>query len=400
MIEPCEPWTDESTMRRRAQPFGGMEDMVSQTSLPMTPHSIVVLRALQLGDLLCAVPAFRSLRTAFPKAHIALIGLPWSHAFIDRFAQYLDEFIEFPGYPGLHERPVAVAAIPDFLAAMQRRRFDLALQLHGSGRYTNQLITLLGATMTAGFGQAGDHCPDERLFMSYPDHLPEAERHLALLRHLGIPAYDHRLEFPLTPRDAASFEGLQSVYGLQAGSYICLHPGGRGPARRWAPHLYSSVADQLVKKGYRIVITGTEEERPIAQMVMAHMREKAIDLVGHTNLGTLGVLLDRAAMLISNDTGVSHVAAGLQVPSIIVCVGSDPLRWSPQNRVLHRVLIGPATTVEEVMAEVHALEGLSLGYPDGMERIVLNQAGSGFPSYDSPDRLPQNDSQPFTASGP
>src|SRR6185312_13704903 len=164
--------------------------MIPETSLSMTPHTIALLRALQLGDLLCAVPAFRSLRTAFPRAHIALIGLPWSQAFVNRFARYLDEFIEFPGYPGLPEQPVAIAAIPEFLTAMQRRRFDLALQMHGNGRYTNQLLPLLGATMTAGFVPPGSHGLDERLFMPYPDHLPEADRHVALLRHLGIPTQD------------------------------------------------------------------------------------------------------------------------------------------------------------------------------------------------------------------
>ncbi len=49
----------------------------------MKPRTIVLLRALQLGDLLCAVPAFRSLRAAFPQAHIALIGLPWSKTFVN-----------------------------------------------------------------------------------------------------------------------------------------------------------------------------------------------------------------------------------------------------------------------------------------------------------------------------
>src|SRR5690349_23412729 len=133
--------------------------MIPETSLQRTPHTIAVLRALQLGDLLCSVPAFRSLRAAFPQAHIALIGLPWSKAFVNRFRRYLDEFIEFPGYPGLPERPAAAAATPDFLAIMQRRRFDLALQMHGNGRYTNQLLPLLGARVTAGFVQPGSHCP-------------------------------------------------------------------------------------------------------------------------------------------------------------------------------------------------------------------------------------------------
>jgi ADP-heptose:LPS heptosyltransferase len=343
--------------------------MTSETSLQMKPDTIVVLRALQLGDLLCAVPAFRSLRAAFPRAHIALIGLPWSKTFVGRFARYLDEFIEFPGYPGLPEQPVRVRTIPKFLTAMQRRRFDLALQMQGSGQYANQLVTLLGAGMAAGFVQAGGHCPDERRFLPYPDHLPEVDRHLALLRHLGIPAPDNRLEFPLNMEDAQAFHVLQASHGLEPGSYICLHPGGRGPARRWAPQLFSLVADRLARSGYRVVITGTEEERPIARLVRGHMREKATDLVGQTDLGTAGVLLSQAALLIANDTGVSHLAAALQVPSVIVCVGSDPLRWSPRDNRLHRVLVGPDTTVNEVMAAVHALER-SRSRPSGNRRAT------------------------------
>lgn len=336
----------------------GEKDTVAERSLQlqMDPQTIVVLRALQLGDLLCAVPAFRSLRTAFPKTHIALIGLPWAETFVGRFARYLDEFIEFPGYPGLPERPVAVSAVPTFLLAMQRRRFDLALQMHGNGRHTNQLLALLDARTAAGFVCGEDYCPDERRFMPYPDHLPEADRHLALLRRLGIPAHDHRLEFPLNMEDINAFRKLQSTHGLQPVSYVCLHPGGRGLSRRWPPHLFSLVADRLVKSGYRIVITGTEQERPLVQAVMAHMREEATNLAGQTDLGTLGVLLTQSALLIANDTGVSHLAAALHVPSVIVCIGSDPVRWSPSDNRLHRVLVGQDTTVDEVMEAAHALE--------------------------------------------
>ncbi|HEY9604288.1 MAG TPA: hypothetical protein V6C85_21920, partial [Allocoleopsis sp.] len=70
---------------------------------------IAVLRALGgLGDLLCAVPALRSLRAAHPQAEIVLIGLGAIEPLVRRFDRYLDTLLEFPGYPGLPEQPLQV----------------------------------------------------------------------------------------------------------------------------------------------------------------------------------------------------------------------------------------------------------------------------------------------------
>ncbi len=92
---------------------------------------IVILRALQLGDVLCSVPAFRALRNAYPNAGISIIGLPWMQIIPERFPHYIDEFILFPGYPGLPEQDYNTREIIKFIECIQEREFDLALQMQG-----------------------------------------------------------------------------------------------------------------------------------------------------------------------------------------------------------------------------------------------------------------------------
>jgi ADP-heptose:LPS heptosyltransferase len=301
------------------------------------PHSIAVFRALQLGDMLCTVPALRALRHAAPQAKIALIGLPWAQSFVSRFSGYLDELIVFPGHPAFPEQPARLEEMPSFLAEAQRRRFELAIQLHGSGELSNPLMQLFGAQRNAGFYPVGRYCPDPQRFLPWEEREHEVLRPLRLMEFLGFPARGERLEFPLTETDRHALRRAASDLPAP-GSYVCIHPGARLASRRWLPQRFAEVADRLAQAGFRIVLTGSPDEGGIVRAVRRAMRMPALDLCGKTDLGALAVLIAQARLLVSNDTGVSHVAVAVATPSVVVACGSDMQRWAPLDADRHCVL--------------------------------------------------------------
>ncbi len=351
------------------------------------PRRIVVMRALQLGDLLVAVPAFRALRMRFPDAEITLIGLSWACSFVQRFHQYIDRFVEFPGYPGLPERPVDEAELERFLGQQRAYAYDIAIQMHGSGRTSNAFVRSLGSAMTVGYypsdsqrrsrganawfalresvvddrnAESGYVCEKDAgltLGLPYPTGQPEILRNLALVTLLGctpllvdksaLPAdksslYSNNadLEFPLTSEDDAEITALlPELVANQERPWIGMHPGSRSPARRWPAESFARVADTLVARwDARIVFTGGADEVDMVQEVMRHMYAPAVSLAGRTSLGGLAALIARLRLFISNDTGPAHIACAVDCASITLFGPAEFSRWAPLDQTRHPAL--------------------------------------------------------------
>jgi ADP-heptose:LPS heptosyltransferase len=331
--------TGVMALRRPCRPAAG--EAVRAPVLDGPIERIVVFRALMLGDLLCAVPALRALRRGFPQASITLVGLPWAAALAERLA-CVDRFIEFPGHPALPEKPCDVRALPVFLAKVQAQRFDLALQLHGSGSVVNPLVATFGARRSAGFFSADDSRPQEdaAYYAPWPDRGHEIVRMLALTDWLGVARDGTQLDFPLQAADREALAGLWPD-GRRPQRYVCVHAGAQLPSRRWPVERFAEVANRLAAAGKTVVLTGTAQEAGLIAALSAAIQYPVVNLAGRTSLWTLGALIEGAETLVCNDTGVSHVAAALGTPSVVVSAGSDVERWAPLDRARHRVLWQP-----------------------------------------------------------
>jgi len=302
---------------------------------PEEIKKIAVFRALQLGDMLCSIPAMRALRAAYPNAEITLLGLPWAPSFVKRFSMYFDRFIHFPGYTGLPEQEYDEEKFQSFLQTMQQEKFDLVLQMQGNGTIVNPLVQKFGAKYTAGFENENSYTGNP-LFTNYPAGVHEIKRHLSLMKFLGIPSQNTHLEFPFTHEDHNAYNEL--YVPVVAKRYVCIHPGSRSTERQWPPQLFAAIADYCIEKDLPVIVTGTANEYEITKELIKCARHPLIDLTGKTSVGAVALLIKNAFMLVANCTGVSHIAAAVETPSVIISMDGEPERWAPLNKTLHRTI--------------------------------------------------------------
>jgi ADP-heptose:LPS heptosyltransferase len=293
---------------------------------------IAVLRANALGDFLFCLPALDALRAAYPDAEITLLALPWHAGFLAGRPGPVDRVIVVPPCHGVRDEPGAPEAGPGldaFFGAMHEEAFDLALQMHGGGRWSNPFVARLGAGLTAGC-RAEDAAPLDRS-IRYVYFQPEIARYLEIAGLVGAPPVT------LAPSIAVMSEDLtEAAPFTEHAPFAVLHPGSGAPRRRWPPEQFAAVGDALAAQGLAVVVTGTGAERPIVDAVHAAMRAPSADACDALSLGGLAGLLSRAEVVVSNDSGPMHLAGAVGVPSVGVYWVGNLLTAAPLMRARHR----------------------------------------------------------------
>ncbi len=269
--------------------------------------SVLVLRALGIGDLATAVPALRGLRAAYPTARLSLAAPAW-----------LTPLAELTGAV---DRVVPTAG----LTALPRNTPPpaVAVNLHGRGPQSHRLLADLNPERLLAF-----HHPEYPDGPQWIDDEHEVARWCRLLDWYGIPAHPGDLSLH-SPAAAASVPGATIV-----------HAGSTSAQRRWPPHRFAEVARRLDGDGHTVVLTGATGERDLALSIARDAGLPADRvLAGHTDLAAVAALVAHARLVVTGDTGVGHLATGYGVPSVVLFGPVPPSWWGPPaDRPQHRAL--------------------------------------------------------------
>lgn len=313
---------------------------------------IAVLRGGGLGDLLFALPAISALAAAYPGARITLLGTPVHEELLGNTLSPVSEVRVLPITEGIRPGTADPGATEEFFLSLEPTEFDLALQLHGGGRFSNPFLLRLGARHTVG-SRTEDAEPLERN-LPYTYHQHEPLRGLEVAGLAGAPPV--WLEARLRPLERHIFlidELLRSNVHSQDGPVVVIHPGATDPRRRWPAERFGEVAAACATDGCRVLVVGTAEERQLAGDVVAAAGSDAVaSVAGELGLGALAALLDRCNVLVGNDSGPRHLAQALGTPTVGLFWVGNLINAGPLGRSLHRIHLSWATHCPECGADI------------------------------------------------
>jgi len=301
-------------------------------------RKIAVLRAGGLGDLVFTLPALWALREAYPEAEITLLGGPLQTELLSGRPEPVEHAITVPPSTGVNGPDTGVdedeEELERFFARMREKQFDLTLQMHGGGGYSNPFIRKLGARVTAGT-KAPDAAALDRN-VPYVYYQSEILRYLEVASLVGARTANLEPHLPVIDRDLAE---AGSVVQEAEGSLVALHPGAGDPRRRWPPEKFAAAGDSVTAAGARVAVVGAKEDWSLISEVIDAMSYEAHNLCGRLSLGGLAGILSRCALVVSNDSGPLHLATAVGAATVGIYWGPNLINATPLTRDRHRPVL-------------------------------------------------------------
>ena len=294
-------------------------------------RSILAVKFWGIGSLVLLGPALRALRARHPGARLDLLTLE-GNAPLARLLPILDGVlpVSLEGGPARITRNLAALFL-----RLRRRRYDLLVDFEFFSRFSAILAFLSGARRTAGFwapnAYRGDLHDDRVPFNRYW-HVTRNFRALAGAPEEPVLAPD--LVRPVLGAAArARASALEAELGVgEDRPLILLNPnaGDLALERRWPAEHFAALADRFAPEA-ALAWIGAPSERPYVESIRARMARPpaSTNLAGALSIEELLALLERAALLVTNDSGPLHLASALGAPTVALFGPETPVMYGP-----------------------------------------------------------------------
>jgi ADP-heptose:LPS heptosyltransferase len=273
---------------------------------------LLLIRPGGIGDAVLLVPAIRAFKTKFPDSEITVLAESRNGAV-------------FSLCPDVAR--VLLYDHPRQLLAALRQRYDLVIDTEQWHRLSAVVARLVRSNLKIGFGTN----ERQRMFnVAVPYAHEDYERYsfLQLLEPVGIGAADTDYPFLSVPAPLPG-RAQEMLAPLAGRPFVALFPGASIPERRWGVEKVRALAARLNARELQVVVVGGGKDRAAAERILFGRR--GLNLAGKTSLAETAAVLQRSRLLVSGDSGVLHLAVGLDVPTVSLFGPGIAAKWAPRG---------------------------------------------------------------------
>lgn len=315
---------------------------------PLQNRHILIVRTDRIGDVILTLPVVAALRSHEPRARISML-----------VREYTRELVEGQsGVSGVIVVDDAGARKPFFrlLRELREAKVDIAIVAYPRFRIA-ALLWLARIPLRVGTGYRWYSFLFNRPVFEHrkTGSKSEASYNLGLLEPLGCPAPSSPgVSIRLSAHHRRSAQALRRTLAINDRDRLAIiHPGSGGSARNWPEENFSVLAKMLAERGCRVVVAGTESERPLVERICRLAGSRVMTVIGGQSLIEYAALMETADVFIANSTGPLHLAAAVGVPVI---------GFYPNDRVMGAVRWGPLTKRKTIfVARAEGCEPCAVG---------------------------------------
>jgi lipopolysaccharide heptosyltransferase II len=281
-----------------------------------------------IGDAVMTTPAVRAIRKHFPNTHITLLAKPWV-APVFKNSEHIDQLLIYDD-EGRHK---GISGKFRLVRDLKKYHFDAAILLQNA--FEAAFITFLaGIPLRIGYNRDA-----RQMLLTHAipcsnniknEH--QTKYYLNILKGIEIEAGNQVLYLRLSQNDRSLSEQILHENGISMDDTIVgINPGATyGPAKQWPYDRFARLADRVQTfSESRVIIFGGPDDKELGERISKKMLRPPVDLSGKTSLGEAMALIEKCTLFITNDSGLMHVAAALNVPLVAIFGSTNPVTTGP-----------------------------------------------------------------------
>lgn len=289
---------------------------------------ILVIKMSSLGDVILITPSLKALRKKFPEAQIYCLVGKASRQVLNN-CPYLDELIVYD--PQFKDK----GWLNLFRLGLKLRTYRLDKIVDFQNNRRSHLLAFLSSPRESYGYKNGKWS----FFLTHPvvevfKNISAVPHQFQILKHLGISYRENKTSLELWPSekdkryiqrllDEEWLGNVQNIIGIHIAA------SEKWKTKNWPLEYIARLCDILAGKGVRVVLTGTEKEKPLAQELLAKTKSKPSDLAGKTDVMQLAALIGRCKVFVTPDSAPMHIAAAMHTPFIAFFGPTDSARHIP-----------------------------------------------------------------------